>query len=151
MTRGTVLVVDDDPDIVAILDEALSDEGYAVLTARVPALSGVAHDVHPDVILLDILMPEMDGVEISRRLHADPTTADIPIVVMSAHAKQTRCCHRWARKAGSANPSILTRRWPPWTAGCRRSASPARRYRVGRRHHPAPSRCNTMSNGTPCG
>jgi CheY-like chemotaxis protein len=44
----------------------------------------VAHDLRPNLILLDIMMPDMDGVEVSRRLRADPATAGIPIVVMSA-------------------------------------------------------------------
>jgi CheY-like chemotaxis protein len=44
----------------------------------------VAHDQQPDLILLDIMMPGMDGVEVSKRLRADPTTAAIPIVAMSA-------------------------------------------------------------------
>ena len=83
----TVLVVDDDPSITEFVEMALEDEGYEVLAAVGGAALQIAHDRHPDVILLDIMMPEMDGVEVSQHLHTDPVTADIPIVVMSAHER----------------------------------------------------------------
>lgn len=82
--KGTVLVVDDDLFIVDFLETALEDEGYQVLTTVNGGALPLARDSHPDVILLDIMMPGMDGVEVSRRLRADPATADIPIIVMSA-------------------------------------------------------------------
>ncbi len=82
--KGTVLVVDDDPDIVDFLETALEDEGYLVLAAVGAEALGVAHETQPDIILLDINMPGMNGVEVSQRLRANPVTADIPIVVMSA-------------------------------------------------------------------
>jgi CheY-like chemotaxis protein len=84
MSKGTVLVVDDDPSIVEFLTEALEDEEYRVVTSVDGDSIRVAHDVHPDVILLDIMMPGMDGVEVSRRLRQNPATSRIPIVVMSA-------------------------------------------------------------------
>ncbi len=84
MTKTTVLVVEDDPDIVDLIETALEEHGYNVLgTVDGDALQ-IAHDVHPAAILLDINMPGMDGVEVSRRLRADPVTAEIPIIVMSA-------------------------------------------------------------------
>jgi CheY-like chemotaxis protein len=85
MGKGLVLIVDDDPDIVAVVQIALEDEGYQVLTAVNGAALPLARERHPDVILLDIMMPGMDGIEVSRRLRADPTTANIPIIAMSAH------------------------------------------------------------------
>ncbi len=87
MSKGTVLVVDDDPSIVEFLIEALEDEEYRVVTSVDGESLQVAHDVRPDVILLDIMMPVMDGVEVSRRLRQDPATARIPIVVMSARER----------------------------------------------------------------
>jgi CheY-like chemotaxis protein len=84
MAKGTVLVIDDDPAIVDFLEIALEDEGYRVLVAVDGAALQVAHDLQPNLILLDIMMPDMDGVEVSQRLRADPVTAGIPIVVMSA-------------------------------------------------------------------
>ena len=84
MALGTVLVVDDDPAIVELVETALEDQGYQVFSAVNGAALQAAHDRQPDVILLDILMPGMDGIEVSRRLRADPATAGIPIVIMSA-------------------------------------------------------------------
>jgi CheY-like chemotaxis protein len=84
MVRGLILVVDDDPDIVEVLRCTLHDAGYAVATAEDGAALSLAHERRPDVILLDLLMPGMDGGEVSRRLRADPTTAPIPIIAMSA-------------------------------------------------------------------
>jgi CheY-like chemotaxis protein len=84
MSDSTVLVVDDDPAIVSFLREALEDEGYEVATAVAGEALPLAHDLHPSVILLDAAMPGMDGLEVSRRLRADPVTAPIPIVAMSA-------------------------------------------------------------------
>jgi CheY-like chemotaxis protein len=83
--KGIVLVVDDDPLIQSFIALALEDEGYRVVQTSDGASLELAHVERPDVILLDILMPEMDGVEVSRRLRADLATRDIPIVAMSAH------------------------------------------------------------------
>lgn len=78
-----VLVVDDDNEIAAFLDEAIQEVGYRVVTAVDGKALPIARDEQPAVILLDIHMPGMDGIEVSRRLRADPVTAHIPIVVMS--------------------------------------------------------------------
>lgn len=79
-----VLIVDDVPDNVAPLHDALDEAGYTVLVA----LDGEsalrrAQQAQPDVILLDALMPGLDGFEVARRLKADPSTADIPIIFMT--------------------------------------------------------------------
>ncbi len=84
MLKGRVLVVDDDPDIIDFQEGALEDAGYLVLAAVGAEALGVAHETQPAVILLDINMPGIDGVEVSQRLRDDPVTAGIPIVVMSA-------------------------------------------------------------------
>ncbi len=80
----TVLVVDDDPSIVDLVTVALEDEGYRVVSAAGAAALPLARAAQPVVILLDLMMPGMDGGEVSAHLRADPTTAAIPIVVMSA-------------------------------------------------------------------
>jgi CheY-like chemotaxis protein len=84
MAGELILVVDDDPDIVEVLCCLLHDAGYEVATAHDGAVLPLARERQPRVILLDILMPRMDGVEISRRLRADPATAHIPIIALSA-------------------------------------------------------------------
>jgi DNA-binding response OmpR family regulator/DNA-binding CsgD family transcriptional regulator len=79
-----VLIVDDVPDNVAPLHDALDEAGYTVLVALdgEAALRRAAQAL-PDVILLDALMPGLDGFEVARRLKADPTTAQIPIIFMT--------------------------------------------------------------------
>ncbi len=82
--RLRILVVDDDPSIVALLTEALGDAGYEVVATMGGAALALAHAVQPAVILLDLMMPAMDGAEVSRRLRADAATARIPIIAMTA-------------------------------------------------------------------
>jgi CheY-like chemotaxis protein/DNA-binding CsgD family transcriptional regulator len=79
-----VLIVDDVPDNLAVLHDALDEAGYAVLVATSgdQALASVGQ-MPPDIVLLDAMMPGMDGFEVARRLKADPRTAPIPIVFMT--------------------------------------------------------------------
>ena len=81
---ASVLVIDDDSDIVRVVTAALEDEGYRVLASLGSAAIEIARELHPDVVLLDLRMPGMDGAEVSQRLRADPATAGIPIIVVSA-------------------------------------------------------------------
>ncbi len=80
-----VLVVDDVADNVKLLSYDLADQGYDVLAAYSgrQALE-IANARHPDVILLDIMMPEMDGIETCRRLKDDPELRTIPVIMVSA-------------------------------------------------------------------
>ena len=84
MMRGTVLVVDDDAEIVDLLREVLEINDYRVETAIGAVTPSIAHVLRPDVILLDIHMPGLDGIEVSRRLRADPVTSAIPVIALSA-------------------------------------------------------------------
>ncbi len=79
-----VLVVDDVPDNLSLLHDALDEAGYTVLvaTSGETALQRAAQAV-PDVVLLDAVMPGMDGFEVARRLKADPDTAHIPVIFMT--------------------------------------------------------------------
>ena len=79
-----VLIVDDVPDNVAPLHDALDDAGYTVLVA-LDGESAIRRAVQalPDVVLLDAVMPGIDGFEVARRLKADPATAGIPIIFMT--------------------------------------------------------------------
>jgi len=83
-TSDVVLIVDDVPDNLAVLHDALDESGYTVLVATngESALQRAAQ-VRPDIVLLDAVMPGMDGFEVARRLKADPDTAGIPIVFMT--------------------------------------------------------------------
>lgn len=79
-----VLVVDDVPDNLAVLHDALDESGYTVLVATDgPTALARAAQAHPDIVLLDAMMPGMDGFEVARRLKADAATAEIPIVFMT--------------------------------------------------------------------
>ncbi|HUT99706.1 MAG TPA: response regulator [bacterium] len=80
-----ILVADDEPDIVTIVEMILRSQGYDVLKAAngLEALE-LAERYSPDLILLDIMMPDMDGWEVLRLLHVDPSTAEIPVAMISA-------------------------------------------------------------------
>ncbi len=82
-----VLIVEDNPHSLELLRELVQVEGYQALTAssRSEALS-IARAEHLDLILMDIQLPGVDGLTVTRELKGEPTTKDIPIVVISAHA-----------------------------------------------------------------
>jgi DNA-binding response OmpR family regulator len=83
---GTVLVADDDADIVRFVEVNLRLEGFQVVTARdgQEALAK-ALDLRPDVVLLDVLMPRIDGYTVCRRLRADDRGAAIPVILLTAN------------------------------------------------------------------
>ena len=80
-----ILVVDDEPTIRELAEELLTSAGYSVLTARdgEEALRLVC-DEHPDLILLDVIMPKVNGFEVVREIRGDPRVRDIPILILSA-------------------------------------------------------------------
>lgn len=80
-----ILVVDDQHDLAGIMADMLSDAGYATRTADNgrDALANIQADP-PDLLLLDVHMPGMDGYEVAAMLKADPSTATIPIIMVSA-------------------------------------------------------------------
>src|ERR687885_1597882 len=80
----TVLVVDDDWLIREVIALALDDAGYGVIASDGIDAPKRAREAQPAVVLLDINMPVMDGVEVRRHLHADPATAQIPVIALSA-------------------------------------------------------------------
>ncbi|MDC0835243.1 adenylate/guanylate cyclase domain-containing protein [Geitlerinema sp. CS-897] len=82
---ATILVVDDDPTNRRLLQHLLSQHGYRVKVASSgrEALETIAEEL-PDLILLDILMPDVDGLETCQALKADPNTRDVPVIFLSA-------------------------------------------------------------------
>jgi DNA-binding NarL/FixJ family response regulator len=83
-SADVVLVVDDVPENIALLNDALDEAGYEVLVATGgEAALALAARALPDIVLLDAVMPGMDGFEVARRLKADADTAPIPIVFMT--------------------------------------------------------------------
>ena len=88
MAKGKILVVDDEIYIVHILDFSLGMEGYEVITA----LDGEqaldkARTEHPDLIVLDIMMPKLDGYETCKILKAGEDTKTIPVILLSAKGR----------------------------------------------------------------
>jgi putative two-component system response regulator len=83
--HATVLVVDDTPENIDLLVEILKDD-YKVKAARngEQGLKIARLPIAPDLILLDIMMPGIDGFEVCRQLKEDPTTSDIPIIFVTA-------------------------------------------------------------------
>ncbi len=84
-TKSTIMVVDDDPDLVDILRATLEQREFNVMCAYSgsQALAGLEKQ-KPNLIVLDIMMPEMDGLEVLRRLKAAPDTSSIPIILLTA-------------------------------------------------------------------
>jgi DNA-binding response OmpR family regulator len=80
-----ILAVDDEPSICKLVETALTGRGYEVVVARdgEEAIDKVALE-HPDLIVLDIMMPKMDGREVRRRLAQSPRTSAIPVILLSA-------------------------------------------------------------------
>ncbi|HWE36142.1 MAG TPA: response regulator [Isosphaeraceae bacterium] len=84
-SAGPVLVIDDDPDIRRLLAAELGGEGFEVREAA-DGVEGLrlAHSEHPSLIVLDLMMPNMDGFEVASRLTQSEATRDIPILVLTA-------------------------------------------------------------------
>lgn len=83
-----ILVVDDDPDTLKFLTLFLSKQGYETLSAPDGAIAiRQAHEKQPDLIILDVMMPGMDGFEVARTLRRTPDTAPIPILMFTAKAQ----------------------------------------------------------------
>jgi sigma-B regulation protein RsbU (phosphoserine phosphatase) len=86
MTVSRILVVDDEPDINMILCVALRRAGYEVSSASdgVEAMETIRRQA-PDLVLLDVMMPRADGMETLRRIREHPPTADVPVIMLTAH------------------------------------------------------------------
>ena len=84
-----ILVVDDEPEIIELVEFNLKQAGYAVITAADGAEAlKKARNNPPDLIVLDVMLPEMDGFEICKALRLDAATAKIPIVMLTAKAAE---------------------------------------------------------------
>lgn len=99
--KPLVLLVDDYPDTVELTAELLQFSGFDVVTAKDGGHGlSLAKELLPSVVLLDLSLPIIDGVEVLRRMKADPTTAHIPVIAFSAHNDGARVDD--ARAAGCA-------------------------------------------------
>ena len=88
LSGATILLVDDLPDNLRVLRQALEPEGFSLMVATSgQAALEIARNAHPDLILLDVLMPGVDGFETCRQLKADPATQHIPVIFITARAE----------------------------------------------------------------
>lgn len=88
MAAPTVLVVEDDPTILQLLEVNFEMEGYTVLRAVDGAIGlEQARTGSPDIIVSDVMMPNMSGIELVTALKQDPATAAIPVILLSAKAQ----------------------------------------------------------------
>ncbi len=87
MSTVTILVVSDDPLLLACTETTLEDAGYHVLSSHPAEALGIAHELQPAAIVLDSRRPDEEDT-LRARLHALPATAAIPVVPLSAHASQ---------------------------------------------------------------
>jgi DNA-binding response OmpR family regulator len=86
--RPVILIADDDEDILELVRLRLSRSGYETVLARNGAEAlAAARERKPDVALLDVSMPAMNGYEVTAALKADPTTKDIPVILLTARAQ----------------------------------------------------------------
>ena len=100
---GRILIVDDEAGIAEVLADLLGDEGYQTAVSVDGAALAAAAEVPPALVLLDVMMPGMDGLEVCRRLKADPRTARVPVVFLSALPPATLA----ARLGGCPHDGIL--------------------------------------------
>ena len=85
-----ILVVDDEPDVTALITYNLRGKGYAVEAVNDPNQSvGVARSFLPDLVILDVMMPDLSGIQICRMLRADPKLKAVPVIFLTAKAEES--------------------------------------------------------------
>jgi len=90
-SKPRILVVDDTPENIRLLEALLEPRGYSVITASSGQEALVKlRDQPPDLVLLDVVMPQMDGYEVCRRIREDPTTTVLPVVMVTASGSEQR-------------------------------------------------------------
>lgn len=93
-----VLVVDDDPAILRLLNQSLELEGYSVSTATdgEEALAELPRS-EPDVVVLDVMMPKLNGFDVLERIRRDPKTATLPVILLTAKSSKEDVWEGWQR------------------------------------------------------
>ena len=106
----TVLVIEDSQVIQRLIEVCLRPAGFAVETAG-DGRQGIAaaQELHPDVVILDVGLPVMDGWEVLARLMDDPATADLQVLVLTAHAQD----EMRAQATGAGAAGFLTKPFRP--------------------------------------
>ena len=87
--KTKILVVDDEPDALEVLGFKLREAGYTPIFAKDGTRAiAIARDERPDLIVLDLMLPEVDGLEVCKILRRDPSTASIPVIMLTARASE---------------------------------------------------------------
>jgi len=90
MSKETILIVDDEEDILELIRYNLKNEGYHVLVAQTgEAAIKMARQSRPDLLILDLMLPGMDGLEVTRYLKNNESTQDLPIVMLTAKGEES--------------------------------------------------------------
>lgn len=90
MSKATILVVDDEEDIRELVALNLDREGYTVLTCETGEQAlALARAKEPDLVLLDLMLPGIDGLEVCKRLKADPSRQHVPVVMLTAKGEES--------------------------------------------------------------
>ncbi len=90
MTAGTILVVDDEPGIVTIVRDYLDRAGFRVLTAGDGDTAlRLARTERPSLVLLDLMLPGLDGLDVTRALRQDPSTSGLPLIMLTARVDES--------------------------------------------------------------
>jgi len=89
-SAATVVVIEDDPDILELIEYNLRREGFRVATAAGgrSGLAAIARE-KPDLVLLDLLLPGLNGLDVCRRLRADAATRDLPVIMVTARGEES--------------------------------------------------------------
>ncbi|HKK28511.1 MAG TPA: response regulator transcription factor [Gemmatimonadota bacterium] len=100
MSGERILVVDDEPDILSLLVYQLSREGYRISTAvDGPSAVSTAIDDRPDLVVLDLMLPGMDGYQVLRTLREDERTSEIPVLLLTARREEEDRIHGFEKGA----------------------------------------------------
>ena len=90
MPKGRILIVDDEEDILSLVEYNLKKEGYRTIGVKKgEAALQLVEEQTPDLIILDLMLPEMDGLEVCRILKSNENTSDIPIIMLTAKGEET--------------------------------------------------------------
>jgi two-component system phosphate regulon response regulator PhoB len=86
---GPILIVDDEPDLLGLVDLHLRKEGFETYTAMTgaDALDAMA-ETTPALVVLDLMLPDMSGTEVCRRIRGNPATVDVPVIILSAKGEE---------------------------------------------------------------
>ena len=89
MPKGRILIVDDEEDILSLVEYNLKKEGYRTIGVKTgEAALQLVEEETPDLIILDLMLPEMDGLEVCRILKSNENTSDIPIIMLTAKGEE---------------------------------------------------------------